>query len=561
MRHRARLLVLFTAVASAVALALTIATSRHASLVTAALVFATSWAVAISIADLAMLWRPGVAQSSSPSRTTEVAFVMSLGEERPDIARTSILLAAQAGSVHIVATRHHDVLDQLGEACVTEHVGPTIQQAVQDAADAITTDSVLLISASALPVGVSCGLAASELSGQVGWVIGSATGFNRDRYAPRQSDALSARVRNAARSLGLVTWEPDATIVRTSLLRKHPFDPTRPYGRWLRARSAEGYRGVMYSDPVAVQAAPSDAPVFWPMRTSRQRGVVADLADATTTGSPRTRLLAGAVLLRELFARPHARVARGDRVDRSFRRLPASHFADCVLRDTGRAECRSLGGKPSGVRHRRASDRRSARGGIRPTRFVARVAVGLDPTRSRRMGDLARSAVDLGGARRHPPDDRAVGRSSSRDEQRHRGLCRSRACRPRDVVGVRDACVRCAGMGPCELPSPARSAGDPRRPTGSHHRRVTVGTRAHRRARDIRTGRFGRGLDRVRRRKCAFARERDRQSNLGSPCVVGDRARPLGARSAPSGCDACSRRPESPVECRPSRTARVHGDI
>ena len=61
---------------------------------------------------------------------------------------------------------------------------------------------------------------------------------------------------------------------------------------------------MTFREPVAVQAAPSDAPVFWPTRTSRQRGVVADLADAMTTGSVRSRALAGAVLLRELFAVP-----------------------------------------------------------------------------------------------------------------------------------------------------------------------------------------------------------------------------------------------------------------
>ena len=44
-----------------------------------------------------------------------VTYVVRVGEERRDIARTSILLAAQAGPVHVVATSHHDVLDELGD--------------------------------------------------------------------------------------------------------------------------------------------------------------------------------------------------------------------------------------------------------------------------------------------------------------------------------------------------------------------------------------------------------------------------------------------------------------
>ena len=304
MRNRARLLVFCAAVASTLALAWTIAAARDAGVVTAALVFATSWAAVISAADAVMLWRAPPPNAIPASRPSAVTVVMSLGDERPDLARTSIVLAAQAGPLHVVATRHHEVLDQLGDVTVIEHLASTISQAVQEAARAITTEGMLLISASAFPVDVSCALAASALTDDVAWVVGSTAVFNHDRYAPPERDALSARVRSAARRLGLVTWEPDATIVRTSLLRAHPFDPTRPYGHWLRRRSSEGLRGVVFGEPIAVQAAPSDAPVFWPTRTRRQRGVVADLADGMTSGSVRARALAGAVLLRELFAVP-----------------------------------------------------------------------------------------------------------------------------------------------------------------------------------------------------------------------------------------------------------------
>jgi signal peptidase I len=308
MTNRARLFVLLTTTASATSLVLTVARSRRASAVTAALVLAVVWAVFISAVDAVVLWRsrsvPPLPDELAATAGSPVTYVVRLGDERRDIARTSILLAARAGDVHVVSTRHHDVLDELGDVSVVEHVAPTIRDAVHEAAGAITTDAVLLLSASAFPLGVSCEQAATLLTADVGWVTGTAPAFNHDRYSPRERELLSARARGAARSLGLVTWEPDATIVRTDLLREHAFDPARPDGRWLRARMADGYRGAIFPDAVAVLAAPADAPVFWPTRTIRQRGMVADLADAMTFGKLRARALAGALLLRELFAYP-----------------------------------------------------------------------------------------------------------------------------------------------------------------------------------------------------------------------------------------------------------------
>ena len=306
MRNRARLLILLTAASSGAALALTVAGARHVSVVTVALVIAVAWAFAVSLFDAAVFWCARTARAFPPnaSERAGVTYIMRLGEERRDIARTSILLAAQAGPVRVVSTSHHDVLDELGDIGVIEHIAPTIQDAVHDAAMATTTDAVLLLSASAFPVAESCELAAAQLTDDVGWVIATAPAFNHDRYAPREREQLNARVRSAARRLGLVTWEPDATIVRTSLIREHRLDTTKPYGGWLRARVADGFCGLTYTAPVAVQAAPADAPVFWPARTRRQRGLVADLADATTVGSVRTRALACAALMRELVAYP-----------------------------------------------------------------------------------------------------------------------------------------------------------------------------------------------------------------------------------------------------------------
>ena len=221
MRDRARLFAFGAAAASVAVLGLTIASAVRPNLVTVALVFATMWAASISVADAVMLRRRQPIQLS-PRGAPEVTFVMSLGEERPDIARTSILLAAESGAVHVVSTRHHDVLDQLGDVSVTEHIAPTIQQALDAAASEIKSYAVMLISASAFPIAVSCAAAAAELGGDVAWVIGSAAVFNHDRYAPRERDALSVRVRSAARRLGLVAWEPDATLVRTAPAPRTP---------------------------------------------------------------------------------------------------------------------------------------------------------------------------------------------------------------------------------------------------------------------------------------------------------------------------------------------------
>jgi len=204
----------------------------------------------------------------------------------------------------VVATSHHELLDDLAPLGIREFVAPSIADAVRDAARAVTTDAVHLISASAFPLGDASARAAARLGDDVGWVIGSAPAFNNDRYAPGEREALGADARRDARALGLITWEPDATIVRTSLLREHPLLVARPDGAWLRDRAAEGWRGAVQPEPVAVRAAPADAPVFWPTQTARRRGAVADLADAITSGPLSARGAAFGALLRELFALP-----------------------------------------------------------------------------------------------------------------------------------------------------------------------------------------------------------------------------------------------------------------
>jgi signal peptidase I len=304
MKLPVRLLALLSAAASTVAVILMARWARGWSVVTVVLLLALAWAATISVIDAFTIGRRPAAHASPSGQRGHVTFVVRLGDEPVDIARTSIVLAAQAGPVVVVATKHHEMLDDLGDATVREHVAPTIAEALHEAARSIDTESVLVLSASAFPLVEPCERAAAQLTSGVGWVTGTTAVFNNDRYAPGARELMRAQVRAATRDLGLVTWEPDATIVRTRLLREHPMVSGRPDGRWLRAIAADGWRGVAVSDVVAVRAAPTDAPVFWPTETRRQCGTVADLADATTAGPLTARVLAAGALLRELYAVP-----------------------------------------------------------------------------------------------------------------------------------------------------------------------------------------------------------------------------------------------------------------
>src|SRR5207253_2704671 len=92
----------------------------------------------------------------------------------------------------------------------------------------------------------------------------------------------------------------DATIVRTDLLRAVPFETGVPWGAWMRAQRARGFRGIDWGEAVARRAAPGDAPPFWPTELLRRRAAAADLAGATHVGTTRARLMAVSALSREL---------------------------------------------------------------------------------------------------------------------------------------------------------------------------------------------------------------------------------------------------------------------
>lgn len=243
-----------------------------------------------------------------PGTDSGVSFttVIRVGTEPTEVARTSIILAARAGPTVVIATTHRAFLDELGPVVVPVHIAPTIEAALRDAAATITTDAMIIVSASAFPLANACRAAAARLRDDVGWVTGYAASPNGDRYAPREREMLAERLRSSARTAGATLWEPDATMLRTDLVLAHPIDPGRPWGAWLRSLERRGYRGIEIAAPIALRAAPADAPAFWPSQMMRTRAGAADLAGASRHGPRRARLLSAASLLRELYAWPLA---------------------------------------------------------------------------------------------------------------------------------------------------------------------------------------------------------------------------------------------------------------
>ncbi|HYL52801.1 MAG TPA: hypothetical protein VEZ15_12585, partial [Acidimicrobiia bacterium] len=297
----ARALELLVAVASVVLAGATEVLLRPAEGFVGTLVLVgTAWGSFAFVAG-AFSRTPPAARQPGP-RTGSVTTVVRLGAESDDVARPSIVLAAQAGPTVVLSTGRRELLDELAAAIdVDLHVAPTLEAAFAEAVGSITTDAILFVSASAFPVADACARAAGRLGGDVGWVVGSAPSFNADSFAPSEREVLRARVRSQIRAAGGDAWEPDATIVRSDLARAVPFEPGLPSGAWMRTQRAHGFRGVDVCEAVARRAAPADAPLFWPTELLRRRAAAADLAGAMRAGPCRARATAASALLRELW--------------------------------------------------------------------------------------------------------------------------------------------------------------------------------------------------------------------------------------------------------------------
>lgn len=245
---------------------------------------------------------------TDPARRGTVTTVVRLGDEPAEIAGSTVALARRCGPV-VIATVRREVPELLRDLADRVHQADSIDVAIRTAAAAADTDAVLLVSARAVPNPEACARAAGLLDEMVGWVVGRSVPVNDDGYAPDRREAIGASLRHLARSSGLALWENDATLVRTDLLADHPIDPGRPWGRFLRARQAEGTWGVTTTELLSRRATPVAAMSFWPDAVARQRAQAADLADAAVHQSGPARRQALLLLARELYAVPLAALA------------------------------------------------------------------------------------------------------------------------------------------------------------------------------------------------------------------------------------------------------------
>jgi signal peptidase I len=243
------------------------------------------------------------ARPTSPVLDGHASFttVVRLGSEPDEIARASIILAARVGPTAVIATQPKSFLDEVAPLCVSVHVAGTMELALREAAGAIGTETILIVSASAFPL-LDARTVSTLLHDEIGWATGRVSSPDAGRYAPLEREWLAERLRSDARAAGATLWEPDATLIRADLVAAFPIDGTRPWGHWLRELERRGFRGVDIPKPIAVRIAPTDAPVFWPSQVMRTCAAAADLADGIRQGPGRARLLVAAGTMRELFA-------------------------------------------------------------------------------------------------------------------------------------------------------------------------------------------------------------------------------------------------------------------
>lgn len=277
------------------------------------MIVATLWGTAPLVALLATegssdRWVWGglepVDADQSPGEAT-VTTVIRVGDEPDEIAAAATEMACQLGPVALVGRRPAISLP----AGVIDVCDTPVGEALATVARGASTPAVLIISgrAAVSPHGVH--RAVAHLRWGCDWVWGRTRSFNDDRFVPGQRDRVGDRLRRRALEAGLTLWEPDATLVRTSLLLQGAPRHGRPIGRWLRGGAHEGATGVVTDEQLTVRAAPVSAEHHWPDALARQRAAAADLADALFSTGPgaggwRGRLVAAALLLRELYAVP-----------------------------------------------------------------------------------------------------------------------------------------------------------------------------------------------------------------------------------------------------------------
>lgn len=234
---------------------------------------------------------------------TRVGTLMYLGSVPDQVARLTSAIAAGHGPVVLVVPIGRSVPIGLDPAVLVagslDNVAGHTEAVMAEFYD--RCDAVLVVSARAMPTS-GCHDAVQRMSGGASWVQGTVEPLNRDRFGPTERETLDARLRRLATTTGLWCWEPDATIVSTSLLRSNPLPTGRPMGSWLRDRAADGETGVVVTTALSRRAAPVAADAYWPDTTARQCALAADLSDAARSGSAtvRARAVAAGLLIRSL---------------------------------------------------------------------------------------------------------------------------------------------------------------------------------------------------------------------------------------------------------------------
>ncbi|HTO00128.1 MAG TPA: signal peptidase I [Microthrixaceae bacterium] len=229
-----------------------------------------------------------------------IGTLMYLGRVPDQVARMTSAIATTSGPVCLVVPSGRAAPVGLDPAViVVESDWPDVDEALSAFYE--RCDAVLVVSARAFPTS-GCVEAARLLALGASWVQGRSEPLNRDRFGPMGRESLDADLRARATAAGLWCWQPDATILSTSLLRAHPLEPGRPLGTWLRERAYEGASGVSIDAALTRRATPVAADGYWPDTTARQCAGAADLSTAAGSGlcSARARAVAAGLLVRAL---------------------------------------------------------------------------------------------------------------------------------------------------------------------------------------------------------------------------------------------------------------------
>ncbi|MFZ4519515.1 MAG: signal peptidase I [Microthrixaceae bacterium] len=230
-----------------------------------------------------------------PAASGHCTTVMFLGGVPDEVARATAAVTAASGPVVLVCTGREPP-PGLHPGVAVVRVGSG-DDPVAAALTQVRTDAVLMVSARAVPVAAAVTAAAARLADGVDAVVGTTRPLNPDRFGPDRRDRMGAAFRARARHAGLWLWEPDATVVRSDLLRHHRHDGARPWGAWLRERVREGACVTATDDVFARRAAPVAAAGYWPDSAARQHAAAADLADAARASGPFVGRAAAAALV------------------------------------------------------------------------------------------------------------------------------------------------------------------------------------------------------------------------------------------------------------------------